>query len=628
MGFAKSIWRILVAVKDGLALLFLILFFALLYILLSAGPKPLPVHEGALVIALDGVVSEQPSAVDPFSVLASREAPVTEYRQRDIVRALDLAVEDARIKAVVLDLDRFLGGGQVSLSAIGERLDRVKKAGKPVYAFATAYANDGYQLAAHATEIWMDPMGGAIVAPPGGSGLYYKELLDRIGVNVHVYRVGTYKSAVEPFIRNDQSPESKEAMRALYTEIWEDWVAEVTKARPKVKLAGIISDPATLLEEKGGNMGALALSSGMVDRLGDRMGFQKYLAEKLGNGGDDDIGAFAATSMEALLASKGPDHEGKKIGLVTIAGEIVDGEAGPGYAAGDTISQLIYDALDKGDLAALVVRVDSPGGSAFASEKIRLALEEARARKLPVVVSMANLAASGGYWVATAADSIYAEPDTITGSIGVFGVIPSGEKLLAKIGVHADGVKTGPLSGEPDLYGGFSADFDRVAQSAIENSYHEFLTRVAKARKKDVAQVDRIGQGRVWGGGTARQLGLVDHFGGVDAAIAAAAKAAGAEEGGYHVSYIEPKPDFVSDLLAGLVPQGAKAATPVDMFAHAAYRQQIFWGRIGHDVKLLTGTSGVQARCLECGLVADIPVQSRDGKGGWIAAISAILKGG
>ena len=329
----------------------------------------------------------------------------------------------------------------------------MKKAGKPVYTFATAYSDDGYQIAAHASQIWMDPLGGVIVTGPGGSRPYYKDLLDRLGVKANVYRVGTYKSAVEPYIRSDQSPESKEALKAVFDEIWDEWRSDVAKARPTAKLDGLINDPAGSIEAVQGDLAQLAINDKLVDKLGDRIAFGKFVASKVGEGLLERSGGFAATPMAALLAANSPDDSGDAIGVVTIAGVIVDGEAGPGSAAGDSISRLIYDALDNRDLKALVLRVDSPGGSVLASEKIRLAIQAAKDKKLPIVVSMANLAASGGYWVSTPADAIFAEPSTITGSIGIFGVIPSGKQALANIGVNADGVKTTPLSRRARYYG-------------------------------------------------------------------------------------------------------------------------------------------------------------------------------
>ncbi len=386
----------------------------------------------------------------------------------------------------------------------------------------------------------------------------------------------------------------------------------------------MLNDPAGAVEGAKGDLSALAISSNLVDTLGDRIAFGKFVASKVGADDKETTGGYSATPMDALLANYGPAGAGKAIGVVTIAGTIVDGEAGPGTAAGDTVSGLIYDALDNKDLKALVVRVDSPGGSVTASEKIRLAIEAAKAKKIPVIVSMANLAASGGYWVSLPADVIFAEPSTITGSIGIFGVIPSAQAGLAKIGVNADGVKTTVLSGEPDVLGGFSPEFDRVAQSAIENGYQDFLTRVAASRKKTTEQVDAIAQGRVWAGGTARQIGLVDRFGGMDEALAEAVKRAGLKEGGWHAEYIESQPSFVGALLGGLVPKKASVAAPMDIFAHAAWQQQLFLQRMVADLDMLTGVKGVQARCLECGDFNTAPATPKS-EGGWLAALAQML---
>lgn len=623
MTFLRISWKIIVGLKDLLVLLLLLLFFALLFAVLNASPNPGMVREGALWLKLDGVVSEQPAEVDPLTALTSTAVPVSEIRQRDIIRSLKIAESDKRIKAVVLDMDRFMGGGQASLSAIGDSLDAVKKAGKPVYAFATAYTDDSYQLAAHATQIWMDPLGGAVLTGPGGSQPYYKGLLDQLGIKANIYRVGTYKSAVEPYMRSDQSPESKAAIKAVYDEIWGQWKADVAEARPQAKIEGILTDPAGAVEGARGNLAQLAISNKLVDKLGDRIAFGKFIATKVGTDEKKTTGGFAATPMDALLASYGPPSAGKQIGVVTIAGTIVDGEAGPGTAAGDTISGLIYDAIDNKDLQALVVRVDSPGGSVTASEKIRLAIEAAKAKEIPVIVSMANVAASGGYWVSLPADVILAEPSTITGSIGIFGVIPSAKAGLAKIGVNADGVKTTPLSGEPDVLGGFSPEFDRVAQSAIENGYREFLTRVATARKKTPEQVDAVAQGRVWAGGTARQIGLVDRYGGMADALDEAAKRAGLKADDWHAVYIEPQPSFAGSLLGGLVPKRASVAAPLDIFAQAAWQQQLFVQQMAADLDMLTGVKGVQARCLEC---ADFtPPAAPKADNGWLTILAKLF---
>ena len=278
MTFLRISWKIIVGLKDLLVLLLLLLFFAVLFAALSASPNPGIVRDGALLIKLDGVVSEQPAEIDPLTALTSAATPVREIRQRDIIRSLRLAQTDKRVKAVVLDMDRFMGGGQASLSAIGDSLDAVKKAGKPVYTFATAYTDDSYQLAAHATQIWMDPLGGTILTGPGGSQPYFKGLLDRLGVKANVYRVGTFKSAVEPFTRNDQSPEAEAAIKAVYDEMWGQWQADVAKARPQAVIAPLLADPAGAVEGAKGNLSELALTNKLVDKLGDRIAFGKFLA--------------------------------------------------------------------------------------------------------------------------------------------------------------------------------------------------------------------------------------------------------------------------------------------------------------------------------------------------------------
>jgi protease IV len=470
-------------------------------------------------------------------------------------------------------------------------------------------------------------LGGVLPTGPGGSRTYYKGLLDRLGVKAHIYRVGTYKSAVEPYLRADQSPEAKEATRALYDEIWGQWRADVTKARPKAQLDALLKDAAGAAESAKGDLAQYALTNGLVDKLGDRVSFGRYIAAKVGKDREESIGGFAATKPDALLAAHSPADGGSPIGVITIAGEIQDGEAGPGTAAGDTIADLIYKALKDDDLKALVVRVDSPGGSVTASERIRLALQAAKAKKLPVVVSMANLAASGGYWVSTPADTIFAEPSTITGSIGIFGIIPSGEAALGKWGVTTDGVRTTPLAGEPDVLGGISPEFDRMAQATIEKGYRDFLGRVATSRKKTVEQVDAIGQGRVWAGGTARQLGLVDRLGDLDDAVAEAARLAKLGKGAWHVRYIDPQANLASGLLGLLLPQPKQSVGAVDLFARAAWEQQVSLERMANDLRMLSGVKGAQVRCLECAAVAGVPVREEINSSSWFGQLLQHLSG-
>ena len=628
MAFVKGAWSILVGIKDALVLIFMLIFFSILLGVLTSRPNPAAVEDGALLLNLDGVVVEELSQIDPLAALTSGAQPIKEYRLRDVIRALEGAATDDQVKVVVLDLDRFLGGGQASMENIGDAIAKVRSAGKPVMSYATAYSDSSYQLAAHASEIWLDPLGGVLAAGPGGNGLYYKDLIDRLKITTHIYKVGTYKSAVEPYARSDQSPEAEEALKAVYDALWDRYLYDVEAARPAAKLREYSNDPAQFAEAASGDLAKLAMTQKLVDKVGDRIAFGEAVAAIAGIDDEDRPGSFNKTELAVWLAANSEDTPGEEIGIINIAGTIVDGEAGPGVAAGGRIAKQLYDGLAKRDLKALVVRVNSPGGSVLASEQIRKAIERYKEKDIPVVVSMGNVAASGGYWVSTPAAKIFAEPSTITGSIGIFAVLPSFERALDDIGINADGVQTTPLSGQPDFAGGFNEDFNRLIQSGIENNYGRFLTLVAKSRGKTNEQIDAIGQGRIWDGGTARQLGLVDELGGLDDAIAAAAKLAKIDDD-YHAVYLEPEPDQLSEFLNGRTRgQAAKYsgeyAGGYDVIGRLSLARQASAGRFMGDMQRLLGQQGVQAECLECaGLTGGYRPDAR--AEGWFAKWAEIL---
>ena len=620
MQFARAAWKFLVAIKDGMVLIAMLLFFGALYALLSSQPNSAAIRDGALLLDLNGVIVEEPAAPTLEDFLSSTSDSPREYRLRDVVHAIDASVDDDRVKAIVLDLGRFAGGGQTSLTDVGAALDRARKAGKPIYAFASFYSDDSYQLAAHASQVWLDPMGGIIFAGAGGNRLYYKGLIDRLGVTANIYRVGTYKSAVEPYMRADQSPAAREASEALYNVLWDSWLSEVKKARPQAVIKPFADDPASFARTAGGDLARVAMEQKLVDKLGDKTAFDRFVAEKVGTDETPSPDSFYSIDYDDFVAASPVDSDGSPIGVITVAGEIVDGKSGPGMAASGRIAEQIYKALDEDEIKALVVRIDSPGGSAFASEEIRLALLEARKKKLPIVVSMGDVAASGGYWVATAGDHIFAEPDTITGSIGVFAVLPSFEKALAKWGVTADGVQTTPLSGEPNFVGGFSEDLNVILQSGVENSYGDFIKLVAAARGKTPAEVDTIGQGRVWDGGTARQLGLVDGFGGIKDALAEAARRAGLAQGDYHPQYLDP-PSRLSWLPFGGIPFVRQESTPVTgIVGWAAQRQKAVFSQALTTAQGLLAREDVQALCLECGASVH---RNTNASAGWIDRLLA-----
>jgi protease-4 len=598
----RGAWKILVGIKDGLVLIAMLLFFGLLFAALSAKPNT-AVSDGALVLKLDGPIVEQPTDITAMAALQGNTKE--EFRLRDLVRVIDKAKDDKRVKALVLDLDGYGGGYPAAVTEVANAIGRVRASGKPVLAYATAYTDGAYLLASNASEVWLNPMGGTLFSGPGGNQLYYKGLIDKLGVNVHVYRVGKYKSYVEPYTRDAQSPEAKEASEALYGSIFGQWKALVTKARPKAQIAGFLTDPDKLIAATKGDIAQANLAAGLVDKLGDRMAFGKRVAEIAGDGPKKVAGTYASIKYDNWVAANPEPAYGDKIGIVTVAGDIVDGKAAAGTAGGDTIANAVLDGLAKKDLKALVVRVDSPGGSALASEVIRKAVLEAKAQKLPIVVSMGGLAASGGYWVSTSGDVIFAEPNTITGSIGIFGIIPTFENTLKKIGVTADGVKSTPLSGQPDVYGGTNPQVDSILQASIEHGYAQFIGRVATARKLTPERVNEIGQGRVWDGATARQIGLVDRFGTMDDAVAEAARRAGIDPKNVRRVYLEKQPSWIAQLAQGF---GNKddddsadtAASGGDLFArYAQQRQEVFAQALGDAKRLATGAS-IQARCLEC----------------------------
>jgi protease-4 len=606
MKFVRAIWKLLVGIKDALVLLFMLLFFAGLYGVLSS--RPAPVGQGVLDVDLNGTVVEQPARAEWSDVAGGSR--LQQYRLRDLVAALDQAKDDSRVKAVALDLDGFTGGGQTAMGDLADAVRRVRAAGKPVVAYATGYTNDSYQLASAASEIWLNPLGAVAVAGPGGSTLYFKGLLDKLGITANVYRVGTYKSAVEPFIRNDMSPEARQNYTALDQAELESWRQAIHQARPKANVDTFLKDMNGAIAAAGGDMAKAALAQGLVDRIGERADFEARLAQ-LGGKDNGPVG-YSRIRLPSYIADKVDRNSRGPIGVVTIAGMIVDGSAGPGSAGGDTIAKQIDKGVRQG-VKALVVRVDSPGGSVLASERIRGALAQARAKGIPVVVSMGNVAASGGYWVSTPANFIFAEPSTITGSIGVFGVLPSFQGTLQKLGIGADGVKTTPLAGEPDLLKGPSPEANKLIQTGVESMYARFLNIVAAARHKTPQQVDQIAQGRVWDGGTAHQIGLVDGFGGMPEAIAKAAELAHLGANERRVRYLEPPKSFNEELVEMLSrKKDDDSSVPADAFTLLARQPQQQLAYALAEVRSILAGPSIQARCLECPPVAPAKLDKRD----------------
>jgi protease-4 len=623
MRFLRGLWKVLVGIKDALVLLLLLVFFGALYAMLSATPHAGGPSRGALTLTIDGPIVEQPAAVDPFTVATGGAAP-REYRLTELIHALRVASTDPGIEAVALDLDIFAGGRQTALSDLGAEIRRVRAEGKRVVAYATAYDDDTYQLAAQADEVWLNPLGAVVIAGPGGANLYYAGLLERLGITANIYRVGAFKSAVEPFSRNDMSPEARQANQALADTLWSQWREEVGKARPQAQLNAYIAAPGDAVARFNGDMAEAARQLGLVDRVGDRTAFQARMAELVGEGEDRRPGSFRSVAYDNFIQRHPMRSGGGNIGVLTVAGDIVDGEGGPGTAAAESVVRALEEGLRDHDFSALVVRIDSPGGSTLASERIRQAVANVRSRGKPVVISMGSVAASGGYWIAAAGDRIFAEPSTITGSIGVFGILPSFQGALGKLGVGVDGVQTTPLSGQPDLLRGPSDEANRFLQMGVEGTYRRFLTLVAEARKLPVERVHEIAQGRVWDGGSARQLGLVDQFGGLDEAIAEAAKRAQIDVSDARPVFLEPEPDWWTQWLGGMT--ASRTTISPDPFGRLAQRPEALLHRALNEAGRLLRGSSIQARCLECPAAYDLVPAPGQTSGWWEVLLSRLAR--
>ena len=545
--------------------LFLVLVVGLLAAALAGGPK---VPKGAaLVVAPKGNLVEQVAARSPQDLVAglAGSGRAEETLLKDVLDALAAAKDDARISAVYLDLDEMGGAGMTVLEDAAAALRDFRTSGKKVIAAGDAFDMRGYYLAAQADEVLLNPDGMVLIEGFGRYRTYYREGIDRLGITWNVFRVGEYKSAVEPYLRNDMSPEAKEADLEWLGDIWRAYLAGVSTARKTTPeaLTAYIEGMPDLLKATGGDTAKIALDAKLVDKLVARDEVRKRMIALAGE--DEKSKSFKQVAMATYLEALGSDRpgakgKGDKVAVVVAKGEIVDGSAGPGRIGGDSTAALIRKARQDEKVKAIVLRVDSGGGSAFASEVIRRELQLAQEAKKPVVVSMGSVAASGGYWIATSSDEIWASPETITGSIGIFGMFPTIEKPLAKyLGMHVDGVGTTSWAGALRIDRELQPRVGESIQQMINHGYEEFLVRVGKARRMSRDDVDRIARGRVWSGADAKERGLVDKLGGLQDAIASAAAKAKLGKT-YQVTYVEKEQSLKERLMASLSVRATRIA--------------------------------------------------------------------
>ncbi|ENS3466129.1 signal peptide peptidase SppA [Salmonella enterica] len=579
-GFFKWTWRVLNFVREmvlNLFFIFLVLVGVGIWMQIGNGSNSEQTARGALLLDISGVIVDKPSTNHRLGALGRQLFGASSDRLQenslfDIVNAIRQAKDDRNITGIVLDLKNFTGADQPSMRYIGKALREFRDSGKPIFAVGENYSQGQYYLASFANKIWLSPQGQVDLHGFATNGLYYKTLLDKLKVSTHVFRVGTYKSAVEPFIRDDMSPAAREADNRWIGELWQNYLHTVSANRqisPQQLFPGAqaIIDGLTSV---GGDTAKYALDHKLVDALASSADVEKALTKQFGWSKTENN--YRAISYYDY-SLKTPADTGGTIAVIFANGAIMDGEETPGNVGDDTTASQIRDARLDPKVKAIVLRVNSPGGSVNASEVIRAELAAARAAGKPVVVSMGGMAASGGYWISTPANYIVASPSTLTGSIGIFGVINTVENSLSSIGVHSDGVSTSPLA-DISMTKALSPEVQQMMQLSIEYGYKRFITLVADARKRTPEQIDKIAQGHVWTGEDAKANGLVDSLGDFDDAVAKAAELAKLKQ--WHLDYYQDEPtvlDMVMDSMTGsvraMLPEAIQAMLPAPLVSAA-----------------------------------------------------------
>jgi protease IV len=565
MSQQTSIQRLSARIGRGLDLtrrvILNIVFFGLLAFVLiavTASDRPEVPGQAALVVNPKGMLVDQLTGTvldRAINRMMGQDRPETLVR--DVVRSIELAKDDRRITALVLDLDNLWGGGLTKLQDIARAVENFRESGKPVYAVGDSFGQPHYFLAAHADHVWMHPSGMVLLTGFERYRNYYREAIDMLDVEWNVFRVGEYKSFVEPYTRSDMSPEDREAALAYLTDMWEAWIEDVAPRRGLGgdEIRAYVNELPDRLDLVDGDLAAMAQQAGLVDELLHRDQMAERIREVAGEG--KGASAYSGIGIDSYLeARKGTERSGRRDGTVAVimaVGTILDGTQPPGTIGGDSTARLIRDARLDDSVKAVVLRVDSPGGSAFASDVILREVELTQQAGKPVVVSMGSVAASGGYWISMSADEIWAHPATVTGSIGILAMFPTFEETLKKIGITTDGVGTTEMSGVLRADRALGEPARRAFQSMIDHGYREFITKVAEHRDMSVEEVDAVARGRVWSGVDAQRAGLVDRLGDVQDAIASAAAMAELET--WRVRHFERQPSlreqFFADMLGG-----------------------------------------------------------------------------
>jgi protease IV len=601
----KGIWNSITTLKNVLGnLLFLAVTIIVLFALFSRTDQVLIPETAALILDPTGVIVEQRRALDPFAEFMGGGEEEPETLLRDLTEAIETASADPRIKILVLQLDGLRDVSMSQLQTLGAALKDFSASGKEIYAFADSYSQNQYYLAAHADHLYLNDQslqvfGGVFLTGMGVYPTYFKTALDKLKVQVHVFKVGTYKGAVEPFLRDDMSLAAQEANLGWIQVLWDQYLDQVAGLRgiDKTNLNQYIDHYPELLEDADSNAGVLAVEQGLVDELMSRQKWRIRLQDLVGSDDND----FRQVNFRHYLMAAAPSiptlNPGtSKIAVIIAKGTIYDGEQPAGSIGSDSISALIKQAREDQNVKALVMRIDSPGGSATAAEQIRYELELTQQTGKPVVVSMATYAASGGYWISATANQILASPTTITGSIGTFLLFPTFNQSLAEIGVYSDGIGTNALSGALNPLQSLNPALQQILDLAINNTYQQFISLVARGRDMTPDAVDRIAQGRVWAGTTALDLGLIDAIGGLEDAIDSAASLAGLGE--FETLYIEkqlsPKDLLINELLRGGTDVAARVIDTRSLSLVSRLRSEF------DDLLQMSREPGIYLQCLVC----------------------------
>lgn len=603
----SAIWNGITRIRMALSNILFLVFIALVYFVYLGGSEESPPERAALLLNLTGVVVDQRSQVEPLQALMGEPSPEDhEVLLRDVIDAIDYAADDPAVSALVMELDQLMYAGLSRTQEIAVALEAFKAGGKPVIAVGDIFTQDQYLLASYADTVILNPFGGVGLEGFSSYRNYFRDALEKLSVNVHVFKAGEHKSIAEPFLRDDMSPGEKLITERWLQVLWGQYAATVEAQRelPPGAVNEYVNNYAQLLAAAGGDTAALARQAGLVDEVLNRDEANAYLVELVGASNEE--GLYEAFLFERYVARQRPSAllpvEGKRVAVITAEGNIVPGDQPSGTIGGDSLAALIESTATTEGVEAIVLRVNTGGGSVFASEVIRQQVLATRALGIPVVISMGAMAASGGYYIAAEADEIWATPGTITGSIGVFAAIPTFEDLLQRMGIYTDGVGTTDLAGSLRLDRSLNPEVAAALRSGVEFSYRNFVALVAAGRDMTTEQVDSLAQGRIWSAPDALENGLIDGLGSLNDAVAAAAARAELDE--YEVEFVElprsPRELFLQQLAdrvgnLGLWRESALGASVARLLEPVA-------GAVD-ELASLQDPRHLYVRCVSCGAI-------------------------